>query len=81
MWLKLTTHDGNPVRVNMANVSCYYPHEEKDSNAKTFLEGKYLDNENNVTGQHVKETMGEIDEALRNEASLLRVVRKISGEW
>lgn len=59
MWIKLTSYDGSPVRINMDNCSIYYPHVDDDAN--TFVEYKDNDEEGKVQGVHVKETIKQID--------------------
>lgn len=68
-WLKLTSHDGTPVRVNMFQIADYS--EQIEEGGKTFL--AYGE-----SGYHVKETVAQIDDALINAASKLRL---ISGGW
>lgn len=63
MWIKLTSYDGTPVRINMDNVVTYYPYadKDKDGEGKTFLEYKDNDPEGNVQGASVRETVDLID--------------------
>lgn len=70
MWLKLTSHDGAAIRVNMDRVTNYYSHD--DEGGKTFMEFG-LDKDGGTTGVHVKEDLSTIDSLIKPAP--------ISGGW
>lgn len=72
MWLKLTRFDGVCIRVNMSVLTGYYPHES--DNGKTFIEFPVASD--NMEGFHVRETIEQIDDAMNNPQSSLRLVSK-----
>lgn len=74
LWLKLTNFNGEPWRVNMDTIGCYYPHIDKDGGS-TFLE--FPVSGETMQGAHVKETYIEIDDAINNDKSPLRLSNNI----
>lgn len=67
LWFKLTSHDGQSIRVNMHHIVEYGEHD--DGGGKTFL------SIGNDTGFHIRETVAQIDDALINAASNLRLAQ------
>lgn len=70
LWLKLTWYDGTPLRLNMDKQETYQPCEENGANTSITMNGE---------AYQVRETMTEIDNAISNLASPLRVIQAVKG--
>lgn len=66
MWLKLTMYDGSIVRVNMNMVDSYLVTDENKAHTSISF---------GATAYQVKETCEQIDDAIKNTSSELRLVR------
>lgn len=75
LWLKLTSNEGKPVRINMDMIVDYVEwFGERDEFKKA--EGTFI--AMNDSGIHVKESLVEIDDALIRPKNKLRLVE---GGW